>query len=59
LRERRSAYKIVIRKSEGRRLLGRPRRKWEYTNKMYLKEIGGGVWIGFIWLKNETTGCLL
>jgi hypothetical protein len=34
-------------KSEGKRPLGRPRRKWVDTNKMYLREIG---WGGVDWI---------
>ena len=29
-------------KPEGKRPLGRPRRKWEYNIKMDLQEVGGG-----------------
>jgi hypothetical protein len=29
-------------KPEGKRLLGRPRRRWEDNIKMYLQEVGGG-----------------
>jgi hypothetical protein len=34
--ERRDAYRILVRKHEGRRPLGRTRRKWEDNIKMYL-----------------------
>jgi hypothetical protein len=34
------AYKIVFEKHEGRRPLGRPRRRWEDDTKMDLREIG-------------------
>jgi hypothetical protein len=40
--EMRNAYKILLGKPEGKRLLGRPRRKWEYNIKMYLGVIGFG-----------------
>jgi hypothetical protein len=30
-------------KSEGKRTLGRPRRRWEENIKMYLQEVGYGV----------------
>ena len=29
-------------KPEGKRSLGRPRRRWEDNIKMYLQEVGGG-----------------
>jgi hypothetical protein len=39
--EMRNAYRIIVGKPEGKRSLGRPRRRWEdNNNKMYLKEIG-------------------
>jgi hypothetical protein len=38
MRER-YAYKIFVRKSNEKRSLGRPRRKWEDSIKMDLKEI--------------------
>ena len=42
--ERRSAYKVLVGKPEGKRPLGRPRRRWESNIKMDLQEVGcGGV----------------
>ena len=45
--ERRSEYKIWVRKSEGKSPLGRPRRRWEDNIIMDLQEVGCGsmVWI--------------
>jgi hypothetical protein len=40
--EVRGAYKILVGRSEGRRPLGRPRRRWEDNIKMNLREIGFG-----------------
>jgi hypothetical protein len=40
--EVRSAYNILVGMSEGRRPLGRPRRRWEDNIEMYLREIGFG-----------------
>jgi hypothetical protein len=45
-------------KPEGKRPLGRPRRRWEDGIRMDLREIGLGVWIGFDWLKTGTGGGL-
>ena len=47
MRERRGVYSILVRKPEGKRPLGRPRRRWEYNIKMDLQEVGCGVmdWI--------------
>jgi hypothetical protein len=42
LGEVRGAYNILVGRPEGRRPLGRPRRRWEDNIKMYLREIGFG-----------------
>jgi hypothetical protein len=38
--EKRNAYRILVGKPEGMRLLGRPRRKWVDNIKMDVREIG-------------------
>jgi hypothetical protein len=38
-------------KAEGKRRLGRPRRRWQVNIKMDLQEVGCGTWAGFIWLR--------
>jgi hypothetical protein len=45
--ENRKVYKVLVGKPEGKRPLGRPRRRWEDAIRMDLREIGlGGVdWI--------------
>jgi hypothetical protein len=43
--EKRIAYWILVGKPDGKRLLGRPRRRWVYNIKMDLTEIGWG-WYG-------------
>jgi hypothetical protein len=45
--EERNVYKVLAGEPEGKRPLGRPRRRWEDGVKMDLREIGlGGVdWI--------------
>jgi hypothetical protein len=40
--EKRGAYMILVGRPEGRRPLGRPRRRWEDNIKMYLQEVGWG-----------------
>jgi hypothetical protein len=40
--ERRGAYRALVGKPEGRRQLGRPRRRWEDNIKMDLREVGWG-----------------
>jgi hypothetical protein len=46
--KKRNVYRLLVGKPEGRRQLGRPRRRWFDNIKMYLLDIGsGGVdWIG-------------
>ena len=45
--ERRGVYRVLVGKPEGKRPLGRPRRRWEHNNKMDVKEMGceGMDWI--------------
>jgi hypothetical protein len=45
--ERRGAYRVLVGKPEGRRPLGRPRRRWEDNIKMDLREVwcGGADWV--------------
>jgi hypothetical protein len=57
--EGRGAYRILVGRSEGRRPLGRLRRRWEDNIKMDLQEVGWGAWTGLIWLKIGTGGGLL
>jgi hypothetical protein len=46
--EKKNVYRLLIGKPEGKRPLGRPRRRWIDNNKMHLLEIGLNVvdWIG-------------
>ena len=41
--ERRGAYRVLVEKPEGKKPLGRPRRRWEHNIKMDLQEVGWGV----------------
>jgi hypothetical protein len=45
--EWRGAYRALVGKPEGRRPLGRPRRRWEDNIKMDLREVG---WEGADWI---------
>jgi hypothetical protein len=45
--ERRGAYRALVGKPEGRRPLGRPRRRWEDNIKMGVREVG---WGGMDWI---------
>jgi len=40
--EGRGVYRVLVRKPEGRRPLGRPRRRWEDNLRMDLREVGYG-----------------
>jgi hypothetical protein len=40
--ERRSAYRALVGKPEGKRPLGRSRRKWEDNIKMFIKDVEWG-----------------
>jgi hypothetical protein len=46
-------------KPEGRRLLGRPRSRWEDKVEKDLREVGRGAWTGSIWIRIGTGGGLL
>jgi hypothetical protein len=50
---------ILVGRPEGRIPLGRPRRRWDDNIKMDLREIGLGMWIGFIWPRIGTGSGLL
>jgi hypothetical protein len=57
--EGRGAYRVLVGRPEGRRPLGRPRRKWKDNIKMYPQEVGWGTLTGLIWLRIRTGGGLL
>ena len=40
--EERGVHRVLVWKPEGKRLLGRLRRRWEDNIKMDLQEVGGG-----------------
>jgi hypothetical protein len=46
--EKRNAYRLFVEKPEGRKPLGRPRRKWLDNIRLDLVEVGWGYvdWIG-------------
>jgi hypothetical protein len=53
---RKNAYRILVGKPEGKRPLGRPRRRWMNNIKMDIREIGCD---GMDWLRIGTIGGLL
>ena len=40
--EGRGVHRVLVGKPEGKRPLGRPRRRWEYNIKMDPQKVGGG-----------------
>ena len=46
--EMRCVYRVLVGKTEGKRPLGRPRRRWEDNIKMDLQEVGCG---GMDWIE--------
>jgi len=48
--------KVLIRKPEGKKTLGRPRRRWEDDIKMDLQEVEGVMGTGWSWLRIGTGG---
>ena len=54
--EGRGVHRVLVGKPEGKRPLGRPRRRWEDNIKMDLQEVGG-VETGWSWLRIGTGTC--
>jgi hypothetical protein len=53
--EERGVHRVLVGKPEGKRPLGRPRRRWEDNIKMDLQEFGcRGVWTELIWFRIGT-----
>ena len=48
--EKRGVYRVLVGKPEGKRILGRPRRRWEDNIKMYLQEVEC---VGMDWIELE------
>jgi hypothetical protein len=51
--------KILVEKPEGKRPLGRPRRRWRIILEWIFGQKGGKMWTGFIWLRTRTSDGLL
>ena len=54
--EMRGVYRLLVGKPEGKRPLGRPRRRWEDNIKTDLQELDGVVWTGSSWFRIRTGG---
>jgi hypothetical protein len=53
--EKRNSYRLLVGKREGKRPLGRPRRRWVDNSRMDLGEVGWGDvdWIGLAQKRNR------
>ena len=54
--EDRGVHRVLVGKPEGKRPLGRARRRWEDNIKMDLQEVGGGLGTEWSWLRIGTSG---
>jgi hypothetical protein len=52
----RGVYRVLVGKPEGKRSLGRPKRRWEDNIRMDLQEVDVGVRTGLGWLRIGTGG---
>jgi hypothetical protein len=59
MREGRGVYRVLVGRSERKRPLGGPRRRWEDNIKMDLKEIRIDGATGFGWFRIGSSGGLL
>jgi hypothetical protein len=58
--EKKNAYRLLVGKPEGKRPLGRPRRRWVDNILGWILERWDGVmWTGLVWLRIGTSGELL
>jgi hypothetical protein len=56
--QKRNVYMILVGRPEGKRPLGRPRRRWMDDIKMDLR-YDGVMWTGLIWFRREASAGLL
>jgi len=54
--ERRGVYRILVEKPEGKRPLGRPKRKWVILLRWIFRNWDVEVWTGSSWLRIWTVG---
>ena len=54
--EDRGVHRVLVGKPEGKRSLGRPRRRWEDNIKMDLEDLEGVVGTEWSWLRIGTGG---
>jgi len=56
MREERGVYRVLVGKQEGRRPLGRPRRRWADNIRMISRKWDVCIWTGLGWPRIETGG---
>ena len=54
--EKRGVYMVLVGKPEGRRPLGRPRRRWVDNIRWISRRWDVGIWTGLGWPRIETGG---
>jgi len=54
--EERGVYMVLVGKPEGKRPLGRPKRRWVNNIRTDLQEVDVGIWTGLGWPRIETDG---
>jgi hypothetical protein len=54
--EERGVHRMLVGKPEGKKLLGRPRRRWEDNISWIFRKLEGVVGTGCSWLMIETGG---
>ena len=54
--EAKGVYRVLLGNPEGKRPLGRPRRRWVDNIRMDLQEVDVGIWTGLGWPRIETGG---
>jgi hypothetical protein len=60
MRAKKNAYRLLVGMPEGKRPLGRPRRRWvDNILRGIFERWDGVMWTGFVWLRIGTGGELL
>jgi len=54
--EERGVYRFLVGKSEGKRPLWRPKRRWLNNIRMIFQKVGSGTWTGLGWRRIERGG---
>jgi hypothetical protein len=57
--ERMGCIQGLVGISQGKKPLGRPRRRWDDNIKWFFQNCDGGLWTEFIWLRIGTGGGIL